>query len=69
MLANTINNAANELAANTENTEMGVLPCPHFEGVENRIEIDFHAGGLQRGACPTLSFFQSAARFTTWNKP
>ena len=35
MLANTINNAANELAANTENTEMGVLPCPHFEGVRS----------------------------------
>lgn len=47
---------------NTNDTN--VLPCPHFEGVEKRIEIDFHAGGLQRGACPTLSFFQSAARFT-----
>ena len=45
---------------NTNDTN--VLPCPHFEGVEKRIEIDFHAGGLQRGACPTLSFFQSAAR-------
>ena len=30
-----------------------ILPCPHFEGVEKRIEIDFHAGGLQRGASPT----------------
>jgi len=35
------------------NTDSNVLPCPHFEGVEKRIEIDFHAGGLQRGASPT----------------
>lgn len=33
--------------------DAGILPCPHFEGVEKRIEIDFHAGGLQRGASPT----------------
>mmetsp|Transcript_26577 Transcript_26577/g.65160 ORF Transcript_26577/g.65160 Transcript_26577/m.65160 type:complete len:492 (-) Transcript_26577:174-1649(-) len=26
-----------------------VLPCPHFEGVEKRVEIDFHAGRVQRG--------------------
>ena len=37
-------------AAPTETTvETGVLPCPHFEGVEKRIEIDFHDGRLQRG--------------------
>mmetsp|Transcript_33607 Transcript_33607/g.53897 ORF Transcript_33607/g.53897 Transcript_33607/m.53897 type:complete len:992 (+) Transcript_33607:533-3508(+) len=26
-----------------------ILPCPHFEGVEKRVEIDFHQGRLQRG--------------------
>jgi len=28
-----------------------ILPCPHFEGVEKRVEIDFHQGRLQRGTC------------------
>jgi hypothetical protein len=55
MLANTITDAATEPAANTENTDMGVLPCPHFEGVEKRIEIDFHDGVDQRGTSPMSS--------------
>jgi hypothetical protein len=39
-------------AAPTETTvETGVLPCPHFEGVEKRVEIDFHDGINARGAC------------------
>jgi len=39
-------------AAPTETTvETGVLPCPHFEGVEKRVEIDFHDGIDARGAC------------------
>ena len=27
-----------------------VLPCPHFEGVEKRVEIDFHHGKEPSGA-------------------
>lgn len=30
-------------------TEEAVLPCPHFEGVEKRIEIDFHDGRMLQG--------------------
>jgi hypothetical protein len=34
--------------------DMGVLPCPHFEGVEKRVEIDFHDGNCRQGASPGL---------------
>ena len=37
------------LLSNERNDAGDVLPCPHFEGVEKRIEIDFHDGRLQRG--------------------
>ena len=36
-----------------DSTDSDVLPCPHFEGVGKRIEIDFRAGGLLRRASPT----------------
>ena len=37
------------------NTDSNVLPCPHFEGVEKRVEIDFHDGSREQGASPGLS--------------
>ena len=37
-----------------------ILPCPHFEGVEKRIEIDFHEGSSQRGTSSPA--FPTAAR-------
>lgn len=46
------------LNKNTEDASE-VLPCPHFEGVEKRIEIDFHDGRLQRG-----TFFLNMRRFS-----
>ena len=70
MLANTITDAATEPAANTDNTDMGVLPCPHFEGVEKRIEIDFHDGVDQRGTSPTVRIArQTAFPRQTFGKP
>lgn len=69
MLANTITDAATEPAANTENTEMGVLPCPHFEGVEKRIEIDFHDGVDQRGTSPMSSPVKRRVSASTFGKP
>lgn len=48
-------------AAPTETTvETGVLPCPHFEGVEKRVEIDFHDGINARGACQPANQTESA---------
>jgi len=35
--------------------DAGILPCPHFEGVEKRVEIDFHDGSCEQGASPGLS--------------
>jgi len=32
--------------------DAGVLPCPHFEGVEKRVEIDFHDGNNASGTLP-----------------
>ena len=69
MLANTITDAATEPAANTENTEMGVLPCPHFEGVEKRIEIDFHDGVDQRGTSLMSSPAKRRVSASTFGKP
>ena len=49
---------------------MGVLPCPHFEGVEKRIEIDFHDGVDQRGTSPTVCIArQTAFPRQTFGKP
>lgn len=35
--------------------DAGILPCPHFEGVEKRVEIDFHDGSCEQGASPGKS--------------
>lgn len=45
-----------QLLNNNTEDGSGVLPCPHFEGVEKRIEIDFHDGRLQRGTLFFLFF-------------
>ena len=35
--------------------DAGILPCPHFEGVEKRVEIDFHDGSCEQG-CVSRAF-------------
>ena len=42
--------------------DAGILPCPHFEGVEKRVEIDFHDGSCEQGASPGLPDARSKRR-------